>query len=354
MDYSSARILEIGDHSYFRQIYPETTTLLWTAHRPPRHLHPSEYLDCTPRHLSRTIGDIKRGGYDLVVIYPHARAAWHPRYWLRALVYTPSHPVAALTRCFGIPMLRFVGFKTPLVVVDMHDDFTIHRSNFFLLGRAKNYFKRELPVDAWQTLHGTAHHDLPTRQLRSNKRWQDWLEKLRPISLQIGRIDIGDADKVFAAKTTDVFFAGNVQSNSTLRLNGAAQLRRLADLGVRVDMPSTLLSKSEYQHRMSLAWLAWSPSGRGWDCYRHYEAPQCLAVPVINYPTILRHMPLEDGRHAIYYAPEGNGLAEAVSNALLDRDRLKTIALAGRAHVQANHVDRAFCDRILALALEGA
>lgn len=352
MDYTGARILEIGDHSYFTQLYPAATTLLWTGYRPPPHLPSSEYLDCTPRRLSRAIGDIRRGAYDLVVVYPHARAAWHPRYWLRALAYTPFHPVAALTRCFGIPVLRYAKFKTPMVVVDMRDDFTIHRSNFFLLERANYYFKRELPVDAWQTLHGTAHHDLPTGELRSDKQWQERLAKLRPISLQSGRIDIGDADKIFAAKATDVFFAGNVQSNSTLRRDGAAQLRQLSDLGIRVDMPSTLLSKAEYQHRMSLAWLAWSPSGRGWDCYRHYEAPQCLTVPMINYPTILRHMPLEDGRHAIYYAPEDNGLANAVQHALLDRDRLKTIALAGRAHVQAHHVDRAFCDRILALALE--
>src|SRR5204862_675309 len=139
-------------------------------------------------------------------------------------------------------------------------------------------------------------------------------------------------DKIFAAKATDVFFAGNVQSNSTLRRDGVAQLRRLTDLGIRVDMPSTQLAKAEYQHRMSRAWLTWSPSGRGWDCYRHYEAPQCLSVPVINYPTILRSHPLEDGTHAFYYPPEPGGLTRVIEQALLDKDRLRRMALQGREH----------------------
>lgn len=352
MEYADARILEIGDHSYFKQVYPATTDILWTGHRPPLQLHSSEYWDCTPRRLMQAISDVKRGQYDLVVVYPHARSAWHPRYWVRALAYTPQHPVSALTRCFGAFVLRYARFDTPLVAVDMHDDFTIHRSNFFLLDRARHFFKRELPVDAWHTLHGTAHRDLPTARFRSSKTWQSRLAKLRPISLQIGRIDVGDAETIFEKKSTDVFFAGDFESNSTVRRDGILQLRRLMERGWRIDIASEWLSQEEYQRRMSAAWLAWSPSGRGWDCYRHYEAPQCLAVPVINYPTVMRHMPLEDGRHALYYAPDGNGLMDTIERALLDRNRLKQMALAGRAHVQKHHVDRAFCDRILAVAME--
>ena len=98
---------------------------------------------------------------------------------------------------------------------------------------------------------------------------------------------------------------------------------------------------------MSQAWLAWSPSGLGWDCYRHYEAPQCLAVPVMNYPTIARHRPLEDGVHAIYYAPEDDGLDRAIKIALADKERLRQIALAGRAHVRAYHAGPAFCEGVL-------
>jgi hypothetical protein len=351
MSYTGARILEIGDHSYFRQAYPDTTTLLWTAHRPASHLAAADYQDCTPRRLMQAVRAVRRGLYDLVVVYPHTRSAWHPRFWLRALAHSPLQPLSAFSRGFGVAALRYIKFETPLIVIDMHDGFTIHRSNFFLLDRAKLYFKRELPVDAWQSLHGTAHPDLPTARLRSSRKWQSRLMKLRPISLQIGRIDLGDADAIFAAKSTDVFFAGNVESNSTLRRDGIQQLQTLATKGLRIDIATERLSHDEYLRRMSRAWLAWSPSGRGWDCYRHYEAPQCLTVPVINYPTIRRHRPLEDGRHAIYYAPEGNGLADTIERALHDRQQLRQIALAGREHVQTHHVDRAFCQGILAASL---
>jgi hypothetical protein len=351
MSYTGARILEIGDHSYFRQSHPDTTTLLWTGHRPASHLKAADYQDCTPRRLMQAMRAVRHGLYDLVVVYPHARSAWHPRCWLRALAHTPLQPLSAFSRGFGVGALRYFTFETPLVVVDMHDDFTIHRSNFFLLDRAKLYFKRELPVDAWVSVHGTAHHDLPTARLRSNRKWQSRLTKLHPISLQIGRIDLDGAEAIFAAKSMDVFFAGNVETNSTLRRDGIEQLQKLAKKGFRIDIATDRLSHEEYLRRMSSAWLAWSPSGRGWDCYRHYEAPQCLTVPVINYPTIRRHRPLEDGRHAIYYAPEGNGLADAIERTLHDRERLKQIALAGREHVQTHHVDQAFCNGILAASL---
>jgi glycosyltransferase involved in cell wall biosynthesis len=192
---------------------------------------------------------------------------------------------------------------------------------------------------------------LPTTRIRRSRRWQRRIEKLRPISLQAGSIDIGRPDDAFAAKNADVFFAGAVELNSTVRSDGLRQLEGLAARGLRIDMPAERLAQDEFYRRMSRAWLAWSPSGLGWDCYRHYEAPQCLTVPVINYPTILRNRPLQDGVHAIYYPPEGDGLARAIENALVDKERLKRMALAGREHVQSHHVGPAFCDRILKAAL---
>jgi hypothetical protein len=74
-------------------------------------------------------------------------------------------------------------------------------------------------------------------------------------------------------------------------------------------------------------------------------------VPVINYPTILRHMPLEQGVHAIYYAPEGDDLSFAVTEALKDKERLRRMALAAREHVQTHHAGPAFCDTVIAAAM---
>jgi hypothetical protein len=350
MGLSAIRILEIGDHHHFKQTYSDQTKLVWTGRRPPKLFPPGDYTDCTPRAFARAMRAAAGGAFDIIVAYPGQRSPWHPRYWLRAL-FGPT-PLAAATRGFGVTWLRLVRTPVPLVVLDMHDIPSIHPSNFFLLDRARIYFKRELPVDRWQSLAGTAHANLPTSRIRQSRHWQERIAKLNPISLQTGHIGLKQSDEeVFAAKTADVFFAGAIAANSTVRSDGVAQLRKLSERGFKVDIAAERLSPAAYLQRMSQAWLAWSPSGLGWDCYRHYEAPQCLAVPVMNYPTIVRDHPLLDGMHAFYYAPEGDGLSSAIATALADKERLKQMALAARAHVRAHHVGAAFCERVLALAL---
>ncbi len=351
MDLSGLKILEIGDHHHFKLTLPQQTTLLWTGYRPPRYLTDSDYFDCTPRRFRHAVRAARNKRYDLVIAYSRSRAPWHPRYWARSIAQTPSKPFAALSRVFGVSMLRHAQFDTPLAVIDMHDSPTIDSCNFFLLDRAKVFLKRELPVDCWQTLHGSGHPGLPTLRVRRSARWRERIAKLQPISLQAGRIVAGAADEVFAAKTNDVFFAGSVADNSTLRTSGARELQCLAEQGVRIDMPRERLPADEYLRRMSRAWLTWSPAGLGWDCYRHYEAPQCLSVPIINYPTILRYQPLEDGVHAYFYAPEPGGLGRAIRNALLDKDKLRQMAVAGRAHVLQYHVGPAFCARVVEAVL---
>jgi hypothetical protein len=350
MDLSTIHILEIGDHNHFKQTFFERTSLLWTGRRRPKSLTPHDYVDCTPRAFARAMHEVAAGKYDVVVTYAGQRSPWHPRYWLRAMFC--GSPLTAAIRVFGVTWLRHVQLHVPMVVLDMHDIPTIHPSNFFLLDLASVYFKRELPVDYWQSFYGTAHANLPTLRIRLNPRWQRRIAKLRPISLQTGLLDLDCPDvDIFSAKTSDVFFAGAINGNSTVRDDGLRQLRKLADRGLKIDIATERLSHADFYRRMSQAWLAWSPSGLGWDCYRHYEAPQCLAVPVINYPTIARHQPLEDGVHAIYYAPEGDGLSCAIETALANKERLRQIAIAGRAHVRANHAGPAFCERVLRLAL---
>jgi glycosyltransferase involved in cell wall biosynthesis len=352
MNPATARILEIGDHDYFKRQYPDRTTLLWTGRKPSLALEPSAYEDCTPLRLIRALSAARGGRYDVIVTYASARSAWHPRNWLRSLAHSPLRPVAALTRVFGVSLLRFQAPPVPLVALDMQDGFTISRAQLFLLDRAKLYFKRELPVDQWNVLHGSAHHDLPTTRIRRHPLWRRRLAKLRPISMPAGVIDVGEPAEIFSTKSSDVFFSGAVDLSSAVRVAGMKQLERLASRGLRVDLSAERLAQPDFYRRMARAWLAWSPAGIGWDCYRHYEAPQCLTVPVINYPTILRYDPLEDGIHAIYYPPEGDGLSAAIEAALLDKERLKRMALAGREHVRAHHIAPVFCERVLREALD--
>jgi hypothetical protein len=350
MDLSTIHILEIGDHSHFKQTFFDRTKLLWTGRQRPKSLARGDYEDCTPRAFARAMREVAAGKYDVVVAYAGQRSPWHPRNWLRAAFSDSPH--TALIRVFGLTWLHRIKLKAPIVVLDMHDIPTIHPSNFFLLDLARVYLKRELPVDYWQSLYGAAHANLPTLRIRLSSKWQSRIAKLRPVSLQAGVVNLDRSDDdIFREKTFDVFFAGSVIGNSTVRADGLRQLQKLADRGLNIDIATERLSQPDFYRRMSRAWLAWSPSGLGWDCYRHYEAPQCLAVPIINYPTIARHKPLKDGVHAVYYAPEGDGLSEAIETALANKERLRQIAVAGRAHVRANHAGPAFCERVLRLAL---
>ena len=349
MDPSAIYILEVGDHHHFKQTLFDGTHLLWTGRQPPKWFAPRDYVDCTPRTFMRAMSDVAAGKFDVVIAYAGQRSAWHPRYWLRAMF---SHSPLTAARVFGVTWLRHAPVRVPMAVLDMHDISTVHPSNIFLLDLANVYFKRELPVDHWQCLYGVAHANLPTLRIRRDPRWQHRISKIQPISLQAGLLDLDrPEEEVFSAKTSDVFFAGTIDGNSTVRAEGLQQLRSLADRGLKIDIATERLSQADFYRRMSRAWLAWSPSGLGWDCYRHYEAPQCLAVPVSNYPTIARHQPLEDGVHAIYYAPEGDGLSRAIESALVDKERLRRIAVAGRAHVRANHAGPAFCERVLRATL---
>jgi hypothetical protein len=345
------RILEIGDFHYVKAQYPDRTTLLWTGGRSPL-VGSSEYFDCTPRRLLRAIADLRAGRYDLVVAYMGLRSPWHPRNWLRAVAAEPTRPLAALSRVFGVAWLRFVSMPAPLVVLDMNDAFIMGRHNFFLLDKADVVFKRELPVDRWHILCHSAHPMLPTRRIRRQPRWQRRLAKIRPIALPSPAIDTGSLGLgAFAQKTVDLFFSGNVAENSWVRRTGMAELEELARRGVKVDFSAERLSPQEFRRRLTRAWLAWSPSGFSWECFRTSEAAQCLAVPVLNYPTVELHRPLVPGQHVIYYNPEPGGLVHAVETALRDKQRLERMASAAREHVLRYHTPRALVDHVIECGL---
>lgn len=349
-DPSSLRILEIGSWSYCADVYPDSTTVLWTGDRQ----HPAastgrQVYDCTLPRLIRALRDARAGKYDLVVAYMPLQAAWHPRYWLRSLLRNPRQPWTALTRVFGVAWLRFLRVPVPLAVLDMNDAFSLRRHNFFLLDRATAAFKRELPADRWHVLAGTSHPAIPTRRIRRNPTMIRRMAKLHPIALPIAPLDTTDVwsgDE--PEKTTDLFFSGDIAENSWVRLKGLAELEALRAREITIDIPRERLSHREFLRRMSKAWLAWSPSGYSWECYRTGEAAQCLTVPVLNYPTVERQHPLRDGEHVIFYDLDDGGLVRAVEAALADKARLRKMALAARDHVRRHHLQRAVVDHVVA------
>ena len=350
VDTSRARILEIGGF-YFKLEFPERTTALWSNPRLPQEGEPIDGFS-TPDRILRELKAAGEGKYDVIVANTLRYSPWHPRYWARGPFYTPAHPWAALTRQFGVSALRFAKIPVPLIAIDMDDAFGIGRSSVFLLDKAKVFFKRELPVDKWQVLYGSVHPHLPTLRYRSSAKWQRRMDVLQPISLPQFRYDERWRIAPFPDKTHDIFFAGSVEGNSTVRSAGLAEIERLKAAGYRIDQPTERLPYDAFLERMSHSWLAWSPEGMGWDCNRHYEASIAQAVPLMNRPTIIRHAPLLDGVHGVYYDVEPGGLERAAVAVLADKDRLKQMAVAARDHVFTHHTRRAYCERVLRMALE--
>jgi hypothetical protein len=350
VDISRARILEIGG-SYFKLEYPERTTSLWSMPRLPQEGEPIDGFS-TPDRVLRELRAAKRGKYDVVIANTLRYSPWHPRYWARGPFYTPTHPWASISRPFGVSILHWAKVPVPLIAIDMDDAFGIGKSSVFLLDKAKAFFKRELPVDKWQVLYGSVHPHLPTLRYRHSDDWLRRMDKLRPISLPQFRYDPSWRSKPFPEKTHDIFFSGGIRGNSTARAAGLPELERLKALGYRVDQPTERLPYDAFLERMSRSWLAWSPEGMGWDCNRHYEAGIAQAVPVMNHPTIIRHQPLLEGVHGLYYDVEPGGLERTVVSALANKERLKQMAMAAREHVFAHHIRSAYCEHILRVALD--
>ena len=284
---------------------------------------------------------------ELIVCHPTFSSPFGLRHWSRTLFSRRFiEGRAALGRPFAPQLLRRRR-PAPLVVIDHEDLPVINRDNLFLLDACDLFFKRELPVDYWRVFLKTAHANLPTPRFREDPRQRARIAKLRPISLGLPLTSEGLPPQDPVDKRADVFFAGRVEGSSSVRPRGLVELRALADQGVAVDIPEAPLPRAEFYRRCAAAWIVWSPEGFGWDCFRHYEALACGAVPLVNLPTIDRHRPLIAGEHALYYAPEPGGLTRTLSEALKDKPALTRMAKAGQAHVMAHHTPTALATYVV-------
>lgn len=322
------RIVEIGEGPFLAAAFPDAVDFFASSPKPKgdgRVLGPLRFL--------RLLAALRRGEVRLLAIHATKYSRFGARNVLTAL--RDWHWRAPLG-LFALMAPRWLlrGHAVPVAGLDLGDSFGIGRHDFALLDRSVRYFKRELPSDRWQAFFGSGHPDNPGRRWRAKEKHRRRLAKLLPISVGTW-IWPGHAPTVGIAKTTDVFFAGD-RTGSTSRQDGLAEIERLRAEGLVVDLPGPM-SAPEYARRMAAAWLAWSPAGYGWDCYRHYEAAAVGTVPLMPHPTIHRHAPMIEGEHCLFYPVEPGGLAAAVRAALADKPRLARMGAAARDHVHAHH-----------------
>lgn len=236
----------------------------------------------------------------------------------------------------------------PIALLDFEDEDFVSRAHRRLAVRAHRIFKRELVVDRWRLARRLVRISADEARLRRDPDAQAIVAALRPLPLGL---PFGAPSQPIMAKTADVFFAGEITAGAWPRARAAAELRRMATEGITIDMPEERLAPREFHRRMAQAWLAWSPAGFGWHCFRHAEAAAAGSVPLMPYPTVETDAGFVHGTTALFYDPRPGGLAEAVREALADRARLERIAAAAREHARTNLTPEAVAARVLAESL---
>jgi hypothetical protein len=246
--------------------------------------------------------------------------------------------------------LALLARRIPVYVVDLDDPSTLPVHWRPLLRKARLVFKRELPLDRWRVFSGTFHASVPSTPFRARPANRAIVAKLRPVPLTLTPASeaLAHQDWLAPPKTADVFFSGMTEASSWIREQGRREIEALAASGLRIDIPAHRLPVDAFLRRMASAWLAWSPEGIGWHCFRHYEAAAVGAVPVINAPTVEQDDGLVHGVHCFHYEASPGELTRVVTDALADKERLRRMAAAARAQALSRHTAAALRQRLAA------
>ena len=343
------RLLEIGQFGLFKRNLPEQTTLVYTGENVAR-LEGLECLTFRAGLIPWLQKGLSQGAWNVVLCHAPVHPAWDTRH---GFVQALRHLFLRLRkgRVIGTRFLER-DVACPLVMLDFNDEPSISRHVFPLLDRCTLYFKRELPGDFAKAFLNAAPDLRDHPRVQTSDFFNRNAGKLRPISAAVPESTAAAAASLESGKTTDIFFAGTI--NSTVRRRGFPVLEGLRAQGFRVDVCQGGVPRKEYLQRCASAWLTWSPEGYGWECHRHYEASLCRSVPVMSAPGVFRHQPLVDRLHGFFYPLEGDGLRDSLIAALSDKGRLEAMATEARRHALSHHTHSRIIEHILSSALAAA
>jgi hypothetical protein len=314
------RVLEISRFGLFKSLMPDSTDWIrWgdslTADEPVRPQQFSLGL------LLRTLNRMRRREFDLIVL-----PAIHPQH-LHGEPRFKRLAKSVLARISTWPTLVALLSRAALgpakcIILDIHDGRDICLTAVRLFPQFSLYFKRELDREQ--------HPDIELRRkLRA-------MPLILPDERSVPRIVQKDIDLVFIGKI-----------NSEIRSMAVHSARRLRAHGLRVVIPDDPLPYPIFMETLARSWLALSPEGEGWDCYRHYEACLAASVPLINRPRYRRVLYLEHGRHCFYYDADRDSLDTQVVTLLADKPALVRIGHQGRRHVLRHHTRAALARHML-------
>lgn len=228
--------------------------------------------------------------------------------------------------------------RTPLALLNRTDRGGVWEGSDWFFRNSHTCFIRELnPDPRWPLLHLPETNRWARRVAgldRNGVTPADW-DKLLPISL--GLPDPAPYPPP-GTKEFDVLYGHGADfRDKPLRDRLLAELQQECR---RLNLSLKLVDrvpKPEWIRLMGAARLVFSPPGVGWDCWRHYEAMMAGAIPLMTYPTILRHQPPLEGVHGFYFAPEPGGLGRGLQSAMERKEKFPEMYAAARCLVQDHH-----------------
>lgn len=321
--------------------------------------HEVEWLDCLegvafPGRFRRRWAEVRKKirekRFDLAVVTDRKHCFWRPGagvfsgLWrlAKAAVTEPGRLAHWL-----VPRQLFRA-GVPWALMERNDQCLLREGNHILFHWASRVFVRELLQNRYEIFQtyreGSERIRLWPKVLGGGPQVPMDLAKILPISLG-WKTGIALAESS-PEKTHDILFCGQ-ESMRTPRMAAVSELRESAQrLGWKFFHPEKL-TPEEFHRECSRAWLCLSPSGNGWDCYRHYEALLAGSVPLINYPWIERYAPLEDGKHCFFFSVERGHLTEVVRRALGQKESLFVMARAGAERVRKHHTHEALRNYVI-------
>ncbi|MDQ8188859.1 hypothetical protein [Roseibacillus persicicus] len=226
--------------------------------------------------------------------------------------------------------------RCELIVIDGEDSRLIHHRDRRILALCDVYFKRELASDFWGSVENLW-GPMSTGHYRRQKKYRDLVGKLRPISL--GLLSVSEKD--FSAnpdleKDIDLFAAMTVKMNP-IRKEMLDWAKELKAEGLRVFISDERVEFEEYKKLLLRSRYVLSPSGYGWDCYRHYEAALSGAIPIADPAFILQRT----NAPFIFLCITVDGLRSIITQTAEEEERIMkaNFEVVRKFHTQENFLE---------------
>ncbi len=334
------RVFEISRDSHFQSLISSGISVTWIPTGPP--LTPGSQIEQNLERLKpRLISIFKNlllNRYDLIVL-PAIHEDWHHDKTLLKQILRFCMILVSKSNFLSRLLNRMAGLRKPqIIVLDYADSTKVSDSTLNIFPYIDLYFKRNLPIlqNDFETFdeHG-GHH------FRDHFFGNSNIFRYLPMGFNCSNYPASENSK----KTTDVFFAG--QLNSKARCFGLQILEQLKSEGYDIDVATERLPFDAYLSRMSKAWITLSPEGNGHHSWRHYESLLVGSVPAINHPCSPIALCLKNEDTCLYYSYDSSDLIDVLAKALASKDKLRRIAEKGRKHVLLHHSKKSIAHYIL-------